>query len=1011
MRKPFFLFLFFLTTQVFSQKPYFQQHVDYTIDVRLNDQSHILHAFEKIQYTNHSSDTLKFIFFHLWPNAYKNDRSAFNEQLVENKQTGFYYSKSEQRGFVDSIQFKVNNEEVNISEYNNQSDVVLLELLNPLLPKQSIEISTPFRVVIPEVFSRLGHKDQAYQISQWFPKPAVYDNRGWHPMPYLDQGEFYSEFGNFTVNITLPANYVVAATGDLQNESEKKFIESRMLNKVPELLNQLQENPESDTHYKTITFKQKNVHDFAWFASKQFLVEKSTATLPNNKKTDCWSFFSPKEHSIYDSSSRITAKTIEYLSTHVGEYPYQQASIVAGHLLAGGGMEYPNVTVIGNVESKSILQTVIVHEVGHNWFYGLLGSNERAHPWMDEGINTFYEGQIEQSIKDEKYKTSKKERGFELGTHFLYDLAAKQNTDQPINVAATEFTKTNYGGIVYGKAAKMFAYLNEYLGAALFEQCMKAYYNEWHYKHPYPEDIQAIFEKVSGQNLSWFFDDCIRSTKKIDFAIKKVSTDKEMVSVRIKNRTQYTGPTSVSAFMGDSLLQTQWISYPYDKDITFENGARQFSQIRINHTKNLPELNIHNNYYYKRGLFKKSALRIRAGTSFGLSKYRDLYILPAAGYNIHDKTMLGLVFHNIKIPNNPFQFALAPMISLGTKQVVGTGIIGYSFFPKKIKRLTLAIQGNTFHHQTSDLNISKPVFVRHIKIAPSISIDFAQKTMRSPKADNLLLRYTSVKNQFFSYRLDPTDSLFRPVVNNNNAAYYLNVRFSHKNNRTLNPFSYEINAMGNQYFAKVGLTTKLRIDYHMKNKSLYVRGFAGKFFDFKTSVISQNLTPQYLNATGTEVNDYTYDETFVARNQQKGVLAQQISTEEGGLKIRTNLYANPIGQNNNWLAALNFRTDIPLQAPIKLPLKVQLFMDASTFARADKLNPSGAKLIYDAGVQLNVFGDILVVYVPLLMSKDFSDYGKSIYGKKRFENSISFALNLSKINVLKTQELTRLLGL
>jgi hypothetical protein len=226
-------------------------------------------------------------------------------------------------------------------------------------------------------------------------------------MPYLDQGEFYSEFGNFTVNITLPANYVVAATGDLQNESEKKFIESRMLQNVPDAINQLRDNPVSDTQYKTITYQQKNVHDFAWFASKQFLVEKSIATLPSNKKTDCWSFFSPKEHSIYDSSSRITAKTIEYLSTHVGEYPYQQASIVAGHLLAGGGMEYPNVTVIGNVESKSILQTVIVHEVGHNWFYGLLGSNERAYPWMDEGINTFYEGLIEQSIKDEKYKTSK----------------------------------------------------------------------------------------------------------------------------------------------------------------------------------------------------------------------------------------------------------------------------------------------------------------------------------------------------------------------------------------------------------------------------------------------------------------------------------------------------------------------------------------------------------------------------------------------------------------------------
>ena len=844
MRRTLFLVFFFLSAKVFSQKTYFQQHVDYTIDVRLNDQSHILHAYEKIKYTNHSSDTLKFIFFHLWPNAYKNDKSAFNEQMVENQQTSFYYSKEEKRGFIDSLKFRVDNEEVNISEYNNLNDVVLLELLNPLLPKQSIEISTPFRVVLPEVFSRLGHKEQAYQISQWFPKPAVYDNRGWHPMPYLDQGEFYSEFGNFTVNITLPANYVVAATGDLQNDFEKKFIESRMLKNTPDLLSKLEENPESDANYKTITFKQNNVHDFAWFASKQYLVEKTAVNLLNNKQVDCYSFFPPKDHKFYDSSSLITAKTIQYLASHVGEYPYQQASIVSGYLLAGGGMEYPNVTVIGSIDSRNTLQTVIVHEVGHNWFYGLLGSNERAHAWMDEGINTYYEGQIEKSINDTKPKGKKKGGGFELGTHFLYDLAAKQNADQPINIAAAQFTKMNYGGIVYGKAAKMFSYLSEYLGEALFEKCMKAYYNEWHFKHPYPEDIRAIFEKESGQNLSWFFDDCINSNKKIDFALKKVSTVNNEVNVRIKNRTNYTGPVAVTAYSGDSLLQTKWISFPHSEKITFSNQENQISRIIINEKKNLPEIRFSNNYYSKKGIFKKTAFRIKLGTSIGLNRYQDLYLLPAAAYNFYDKAMLGLVVHNLKIPNNKFQFALAPMMSLGTKQLVGTGIIGYSFFPKSIQKITIAIQGNSFHHQSSDLNISKPLFLRHIKISPSLSIDFTQKTMRSTKSDNLFLRYSLVRNQRFSYIQDITDSLFRPVVNNFVSQSFVNLRFTHKNNRTFNPFSYELNAVGNQYFAKIGLTTKLRIDYHLKNKSFYVRGFAGKFFDFKTADISVNLRPQ-----------------------------------------------------------------------------------------------------------------------------------------------------------------------
>lgn len=1011
MHKILLFFLLFVSFSVFSQKKYFQQQVDYAIDVTLNDNSHILHASEKIKYTNNSPDTLRFLFFHLWANAYKNDRTAFSDQMVENNETDFYFSKEEKRGFTDSLKFRVNGEEVNISEYNNHTDVVLLELLNPLLPNETIEITTPFRVVIPEVFSRMGHKEQAYQISQWYPKPAVYDNKGWHPMPYLDQGEFYSEFGNFTVNITLPKNYVVAATGDLQDAAEVKFIESHMLKNDSSLLTRLKDNPESDAQYKTITYKQNNVHDFAWFANKQFIVEKTTDTLPNGKQTDCYSFFPPAQHKFYDSSSITTAKTIHYLSVHVGEYAYKQASIVAGYLLAGGGMEYPNVTVIGSIDSKSMLQTVIIHEVGHNWFYGMLGSNEREHPWMDEGINSYYENVIDKSLKKNKAPENAIGKFAADGVSFLYPLAAKQNMDQPIEAPATEYTKLNYGGIVYGKAANMFAYLQEYLGEETFEQCMKSYFNLWHFKHPYPEDVRTIFEKETGKNLAWFFEDGMLTTKKIDFAVRNATIKNNTAKVSIKNRTDFTGPVPVSACIGDSAVATKWIEYPYENEVVFDNLPNEVSKIILNAKGHMPEIKLNNNYYKKNGLFHKNYFRLKLGSSIGLNRYKDLYFLPAAGYNTYDKAMLGLVIHNLKIPNNKFQFALAPMISLETKEVVGTGIIGYSFFPKGLKKITLAVQGNSFHHQSSDLNISKPLYLRHIKIAPYVSIDFAQKTMRSPKSDNLLLKYYHIMNQGFSYTLNTTDSLFRPVINNYVTQSYVQAKFTHKNNRTFNPFSYELNAIGNQYFMKLGLTTNLRIDYHLKNKAFYFRGYAGKFFDFKTVASTFALRPQYLNATHTDVNDYMYDETYVARNQQKGALSQQISMQEGGMKIKTNLYANPIGENDNWLAAVNLKTDIPVQLPVRLPLKFQLFLDASTYAKADKLNPSGNKLIYDAGVQLNVLGDIFVVYVPLLMSKDFKDYGKSIYGKKRFENTVTFALNLSRLNFLKTQEVTRVFGL
>ena len=181
----------------FSQSEYFQQQVNYTIDVSLNDSSNSLDGFETIHYTNNSPDTLHFIWFHLWPNAYKNDRTAFSEQLLQLGRTDFYFSDENKRGYINRLDFKVDDVTAGLEDHPQYIDIAKLVLPSPLPPGQTIKITTPFHEKIPFNFSRGGYVDKTYQITQWYPKPAVYDNKGWHPIPYLDQGEFYSEFGNF----------------------------------------------------------------------------------------------------------------------------------------------------------------------------------------------------------------------------------------------------------------------------------------------------------------------------------------------------------------------------------------------------------------------------------------------------------------------------------------------------------------------------------------------------------------------------------------------------------------------------------------------------------------------------------------------------------------------------------------------------------------------------------------------------------------------------------------------
>ncbi|HFC01409.1 MAG TPA: hypothetical protein ENJ53_11435, partial [Phaeodactylibacter sp.] len=230
-----FFFWSAISTIIFSQKNntttyqnYFQQEVNYDIEVTLDDKNHILKGVANIEYINNSPDELNEIYFHLWANAYKNQRTAFAKQKIQSGATDFFFAKKEEMGGYTQIDFSINNESANWSYDEKNIDIVLLKLNKTLLPSQSIQIRVPFEIKIPKYFSRMGHRHQAYYMAQWYPKPAVYDRTGWHPMPYLEYGEYYSEFGKYDVKITLPKNYVVAATGDLQTETEKAFLIKRV---------------------------------------------------------------------------------------------------------------------------------------------------------------------------------------------------------------------------------------------------------------------------------------------------------------------------------------------------------------------------------------------------------------------------------------------------------------------------------------------------------------------------------------------------------------------------------------------------------------------------------------------------------------------------------------------------------------------------------------------------------------------------------------------------------------
>ena len=311
------LLVCFLSLTVQAQQAYFQQEVNTKIDVVLNDSTHTLDGNIEIEYINNSPDSLREIYMHLWANAYKDRTTAFAQQKLRTRSTKFFFAEEKDLGNFSKLNFEVDGSSVEWKSYKGNLDIAVLELSKPLPPAGKIVIRTPFLLKIPASFSRLGHVGESYQLTQWFPKPAVYDREGWHPMPYLDMGEFYSEFGSYDVQINLPENYVVASTGVLQTESEKAFLAEKV-RETDEILKDKLEGkspfPPSSSKRKTIRYLAENVHDFAWFADKRFYVQKSRVLLKSGKEVDTWAFFTNEEGELWKKGTFYVDRSVMYYS-------------------------------------------------------------------------------------------------------------------------------------------------------------------------------------------------------------------------------------------------------------------------------------------------------------------------------------------------------------------------------------------------------------------------------------------------------------------------------------------------------------------------------------------------------------------------------------------------------------------------------------------------------------------------------------------------------------------------
>ncbi|WP_264558267.1 M1 family metallopeptidase [Flavobacterium sp. N2270] len=515
-------------TRSASGKPgakYWQNKADYKLTASLNEATNEIKGSVNLTYTNNSPDELSYIWMYLDQNLFAKDSRGNAVVPVSGSRNG---AKGEEFDGGHKISMLTINGKA--SKYEIVDTRMKVYLDKPLKANGGkLKIAINFSFISPEYGSdRMGYlptkNGTIYTIAQWYPKMAVYDDvRGWNTQPYLGAGEFYCEYGDFEMALTVPANHFVVCSGEITNASEVMSKEEQnRWNKAKEsestvMIRSLEDvkRASKTSATKTWKFKMTNSRDVAWASSASFIIDGARINLPSGKKSMALSAY-PEEsegQKAWSRSTEYTKGSIEGYSKRWLEYPYPAAINVAGN---EGGMEYPGIVFCKYSSKGSSLWGVTDHEFGHAWFPMIVGSNERQFAWMDEGFNTFINGVSAEDFNAGEYQDKK------FNMHLMAEMMTKPSLE-PVYTAPDGMKERNLGLLAYMKPGTALAILREHvLGIDRFDDAFKTYIKNWAFKHPTPDDFFRTMENASGEDLGWFWRGWILNNWRLDQAVTDV---------------------------------------------------------------------------------------------------------------------------------------------------------------------------------------------------------------------------------------------------------------------------------------------------------------------------------------------------------------------------------------------------------------------------------------------------------------------------------------------------------
>jgi len=898
------------------------------VNARLIDSTHTIQIDQEITFVNTEEKELTSIYLNDWNNAFSSKTSPLAKRFAEDYARRFHFAKDSERGYTTINSVKKNSgKALEWDRPENIVDLLRIKLEKPLAPGVSISLSLKYQVKVPDdKFTSFGRNDQGdYKLRYWYMLPAPLDDE-WKLYSHKDLDLQYVNPYKINISIDIPTEFYATTSLDLLSTETKQG-------------------------YKTITFEGDNRIDSKMYLTKSFIFE-SIKSSSNQVITNI-----QDEDIQFELKNTLLERTINFLNRRLGKYPHNNIFVTQE--------DYSNSPIYGLNQLPGFIRPFpdgfqydikLFKTITNNYLENTIFLNPRAEKWVTDAIMV----SLMMDYVDEYYPKMKligslsniigirwfhaADLEFNDQYQFLYMNVARMNIDQPLTTSQDSLVKFNKNIANSYKAGVGIKYLEEFLGGQSVKQSISEFYSEYKLKPVNDKDFVRLLEKNAQKDISWFYEDYVKTNKKIDFKIANVDKLQDSLKVTIKNLRDNEMPVSLYGLRDGEVIYKEWVEKVRDtKSIKIPNN--DIERLALNYEQEIPEFNQRNNYKGVTKLFNKP-FQFRFFQDVEDPRYNQIFFMPEFDYNLYDGVSIGPKLYNKTVLSKTFNFSISPKYGFNSKTVVGSASFynAHQFENKDLNLIYYGIGGSRFSYGYD---------LFYEKFTPFLVFSFRNSYLRSNERQRL-----SIRNINVSRDQNPEDPLLVPDYN------VFNVNYSYSNPNFLKHLTASLDYQLSDKFSKVSVTAEYR-KLFTNNRQINVRFFAGTF------LYNDVRSNDYFSFALDRPTDYLFDYNYYGRSQGTGLFSQQIIVAEGGFKSQLQPeYAN------EWIGTINASTNIWKW--------IYAYGDVGIV----KNRGDNGKLLYDSGIRLSLVQDYFELFLPV-----YSNLGWEI-GEPDYDQRIRFIVAL-----------------